>query len=64
MKYDYLIVGAGLAGTAFARIMADHGFRCLVLDRRNHTARKSKALMSTNMVHIYSIQTCQRYGSL
>ena len=33
MAYDYLIVGAGLAGTAFARIMTDHGFRCLVLER-------------------------------
>lgn len=34
--YDYLIVGAGLAGITFARVMADKGRRCLVIDRRNH----------------------------
>ena len=38
MAYDYLIVGAGLAGAVFARIMTDQGSRCLVLDRRNHIA--------------------------
>ena len=36
--YDYLIVGAGLAGASFARIMTDNGHSCLVLDRRNHIA--------------------------
>ena len=36
--YDYLVVGAGLAGASFARIMTDHGFKCLVIDRRNHIA--------------------------
>lgn len=34
--YDYLIVGAGLAGSAFARIMKDNGKNCLVIDRRGH----------------------------
>lgn len=34
--YDYLIVGAGLTGAAFARIMKDHGKNCLVIDRRSH----------------------------
>lgn len=34
--YDYLIVGAGLTGVSFARIMADHKKRCLVIDRRSH----------------------------
>ena len=29
--YDYLIVGAGLAGMAFARCMTDLGKKCLVI---------------------------------
>ena len=36
MKYDYLIVGAGLYGCVFAREMTDAGKRCLVIDRRGH----------------------------
>lgn len=35
---DYLIVGAGLAGAAFARIMSDKGYRCTVIDKRDHIA--------------------------
>lgn len=38
MKYDWLIVGAGLFGATFAREMADGGKRCLVIDRRPHIA--------------------------
>lgn len=34
--YDYLIVGAGLAGAVFARCMTDRGKSCLVLEKRNH----------------------------
>ena len=36
MKYDYLIVGAGLFGAVFAREAMDRGRTCLVLDRRDH----------------------------
>ena len=36
--YDYLIIGAGLAGATFARCMTDKGYKCLVLDRREHIA--------------------------
>ncbi len=36
MKYDYLIVGSGLFGAAFAREVTDVGKSCLVLERRNH----------------------------
>ena len=36
MKYDYLIVGAGLFGAVFARQAADAGKRVLVIDRRDH----------------------------
>lgn len=37
MQYDYLIVGAGLYGSVFAREMTDMGKRCLVIDSRPHT---------------------------
>ena len=36
MKYDYLIVGAGLFGTVFAHEAGKKGKKCLVVDRRNH----------------------------
>ncbi|WP_418667686.1 UDP-galactopyranose mutase [Allofournierella sp.] len=36
--YDYLIVGAGLYGSAFARMALDAGRTCLVLEKRGHTA--------------------------
>ena len=36
MDYDYLIVGAGLYGSIFAREAADKGLRVLVIDKRNH----------------------------
>ena len=36
-EYDYLIVGAGLFGSAFAYRASQQGYRCLVLDRRQHT---------------------------
>ena len=38
MKYDYLIVGAGLFGAAFAFEMKKNGKSCLVIDKRNHIA--------------------------
>ena len=36
MKYDYLVVGAGLYGAVFARQAADAGKKVLVVDRRSH----------------------------
>ncbi len=36
MKYDYLIVGAGLFGSIFAYEANKIGKRCLVIDKRNH----------------------------
>ncbi len=35
-KYDYLIVGAGLFGSVFARQATDAGRRCMVVERRKH----------------------------
>lgn len=36
MKYDYLIVGAGLFGSTIAYEMSKLGKKCLVIERRNH----------------------------
>lgn len=38
MKYDVLIVGAGLYGAVFARELYAQGRKCLVIDRRDHIA--------------------------
>ena len=38
MKYDYLIVGAGLFGAVVAHEAAQKGKKCLVIDRRDHIA--------------------------
>ncbi len=34
--YDYLVVGAGLFGSVFAREMTKAGKKCLVIDKREH----------------------------
>ena len=36
MKYDYLIVGAGLYGAVFAHEAHKQGKKCLVIERRDH----------------------------
>lgn len=36
MKYDYLIIGCGLFGITFARLVTDAGKSCLIIDKRNH----------------------------
>lgn len=38
MKYDYLIVGAGLFGAVFANEAKKKGKKCLVIEKRNHVA--------------------------
>ncbi|MCH5270266.1 MAG: UDP-galactopyranose mutase [Lachnospiraceae bacterium] len=38
MRYDYLIVGAGLFGAVFAHEMSQLGRSCLVIDKREHIA--------------------------
>ena len=38
MKYDYLIVGAGLYGAVFAHEAKKKGKNCLVIDKRDHIA--------------------------
>ena len=36
MKYDYLVVGAGLYGAVFANEAKKKGKKVLVIDRRDH----------------------------
>ena len=36
MKYDYVIVGAGLFGATFCYLMKNAGKKCLVIDQRPH----------------------------
>lgn len=38
MKYDYLIVGAGLFGATFANLAKNKGKKVLVIDKRSHIA--------------------------
>ncbi len=38
MKYDYLIVGAGLFGATFANLMTKKGKKCLIVEKRSHIA--------------------------
>ena len=38
MRYDYLIVGAGLFGAVFAHEMKKAGKTCLVIEKRDHIA--------------------------
>ncbi|GAP73322.1 UDP-galactopyranose mutase [Candidatus Symbiothrix dinenymphae] len=35
-KYDYIIVGAGFYGAVFAHEAGKRGYKCLVIDKRNH----------------------------
>lgn len=35
-KYDYVIIGAGLSASVSARILADKGYKILIVERRNH----------------------------
>jgi UDP-galactopyranose mutase len=59
MKYDYLVVGAGLFGATFARAATDSGKKCLVIDRRKHLAgncfdeRKEGILVNAFGGHIF-----------
>jgi UDP-galactopyranose mutase len=36
MALDYLVVGCGMYGAVFARVMAEHGRRVMLIDKRSH----------------------------
>lgn len=55
--YDYIVVGAGLAGSVLARELAEkHGKRILVLESRNHIAGNMHDEINEHGIRI------QRYG--
>lgn len=56
MKYDYLIVGAGLFGAVFAHEMTKIGKNCLVIEKRNHIAGNAYTELEENI-------TIHRYGA-
>ena len=52
--FDYLIVGAGLFGSVFARQMTDFGKKCLVVERRDHIAGNTYTKKIAGIdVHLY-----------
>ena len=54
MKYDYLIVGAGLYGAVFAHEAVKHGKKCLVVERRNHIGGNVYCREDSGIqVHVY-----------
>lgn len=53
---DYLIVGAGPFGAAFARTAADYGKKCLVIDKRPHVAGNAYTERKHDIdVHMYGV---------
>ena len=68
MKYNYLIVGAGLFGSVFAHEAKKKGKTCLVIDKlttsqETFTAKKLRESMYINMAHIFSIHLTKKCGS-
>ena len=67
MKYDYLVVGAGLFGAVFARQATDAGKKVLVIDKRPniagnvytekmegiHVHKYGAHIFHTNMKHVW-----------
>ena len=64
MKYDYLVVGAGLFGAAFAQMAKEKGKRVLVIDKRSHIAGNIYTEdVGGIAVHRYGAPTTRRFGS-
>ena len=59
MKYNYLIVGAGLYGSVFAHEAKKRGKHCLVIDRRSHIGGNiyTEKIEGIN-VHKYGAHIC------
>lgn len=58
MKYDYIVVGAGLAGGILARKLAESGKRILIVERRNHIAGNTYDFTDANGIKV------QKYGPM
>lgn len=53
-EYDYLIIGAGFFGSICARELTDHGFKCLVIDKRTHIGGNCFTEKKDNInIHVY-----------
>lgn len=53
-KYDYVIVGAGMYGAICARELSDKGYKCLVIDKREHIGGNCYTKREHNIdVHVY-----------
>ena len=58
-KYDFLIVGSGFFGSVCARELTDKGYKCLVIEKRNHiggncyTEKKENIDFSPYGAHIF-----------
>ena len=65
MKYDYLIVGAGLFGAVFANKAKELGKRCLVIDRRSHLGGNiyCEEKYGINVHNTFFIHQIERFGS-
>lgn len=55
MKYDYLIVGAGLFGASCARELTERGKKCLVVEKRGHPGGMAATEVRDGIV-------CQSHG--
>ena len=40
MRYDYLIVGAGLTGAVCSRILTERGYSCIIIEKDGHVGGK------------------------
>ena len=61
MKYDYLIVGAGLFGAVFAEQMTGAGKKCLVIDRRGNVGGNIYTKDEDGIhVHVYGAHPLRR----
>ncbi len=52
-EFDYIIVGAGFAGSVVARMMADNNKKVLVIDKRGHIAGNMYECFDENNVRIH-----------
>lgn len=52
MKYDYIVVGAGLAGCVFAYMASINGYEVLVIDKRDHIGGNCH-IENVNGIHVH-----------
>lgn len=55
LNCDILIIGAGLSGAVFANIASKNGYKCIVVDKRNHIAGNCYDKLDNygNLIHVY-----------